>query len=125
SPKGGGPRNEKGIEYQKNGLKFLPDTGKGFGEDKAFKNEANAKVFEFVRAALQLEHYPYALRRIAELRGKEDKKGHATPKLAATEQTIDGKGRDLIKAAQEGVQSGNAAAAAAAVLRVEVEFKGG
>jgi hypothetical protein len=123
NPKGGGARNEKGIEYQRNGFKFSAE-GKGFGEDKAFKNEANAKVFEYVRAAIQLEHFSYALKRVAELRTKEPPKGSANAKLSAVESTIDGKGRDLVKAAQEDVQGGKAAEAAVAVVRVEVEFRG-
>jgi hypothetical protein len=123
NPKGSGPRNAKGIEYQKNGFKFLAEV-KRFGEDSAFKTEANARAFEYVRAAIQLEHWAYALKKIAELKGKEDKKGPGYPKLTAAESTIDGRGRDLLKAAQEAIQGGKVADAAAAIARVEAEFKG-
>src|SRR5262245_15839071 len=47
---GGGARNAKGEEYAKNGHKFAPEV-KRYGEDNAFKTEANAKAFELVRAA--------------------------------------------------------------------------
>src|SRR5437867_4087978 len=71
NPKGGGPRNAKGDEYAKNGHKFAT-TGaaagpaKGFGEDNAFKTETNAKQYGFLLAAIQLEHWSDALKKISE-----------------------------------------------------------
>jgi hypothetical protein len=126
NPKGGGPRNAKGDEYAKNNHKFLPaaKAAGGFGEDKAFKTDANGKAFGLVLAAIQLEHWSDALLRIAALKSKEDKKGPGYAKLNATEGTIDGHGTDLIKAAQEAIQGGKAADAAAAIARVELAFKG-
>jgi hypothetical protein len=125
NPRGGGARNEKGSEYERNGFKF-PTTaaGKGFGEDEAFKSQGNADRFEFARAALQNEHYADAFRRIAELKLREDKKGAGYQKIVNLEAIVEGKGRDLVRAAKEAIQGGKAADAADALARVELEFKG-
>jgi hypothetical protein len=124
NPRGGGPRNDKGNEYQRNGFKFPVTNAKGFGEDNAFKNQANADAFEFARAALQNEHYADAYRRVAEVKSKEDKKGAGFAKLINLEGLLDGKGRDLIRAAKEAIEGGKAPEAAEAIARVETEFKG-
>lgn len=124
SPRGGGPRNDKGGEYERNGFKFPAATGKGFGEDLAFKTQGNADRFEFARAALQNEHYLDAFRRIAELKVKEDKKGAGYQKIVNLESIVEGKGRDLVRAAREAIEGGKVADAADALARVEAEFKG-
>jgi hypothetical protein len=123
NPKGGGPRNAKGDEYVKNGRKFPPAPG-GFGEDKAFSNENNGKAFEFVRKALEIQHYADAARRLGELKPKEKKGSPGAQLLANTEGALDGKGRDLVKAAKEAIQGGKTQEAADAMIRVETEFKG-
>lgn len=125
NPMGGGARNPKGEEYQRNGFKFPPTVKKGgFGEDEAFKNQANADQFGFVRAAMQIEHWSEALRRIADLKGKEDKKGAGYQKVINVESMVDGKGRDLLRAARESIEQGKVADAAAALARLESEFRG-
>jgi|GEM_PF-1853114 len=124
SPRGGGARNDKGGEYERNGFKFPAAAGKGFGEDQAFKTQGNADRFEFARAALQNEHYLDAFRRLAELKVKEDKKGAAYQKILNLESIVEGKGRDLVRAAREAIEGGKAADAADALARVDVEFKG-
>ncbi|MFO0933495.1 MAG: hypothetical protein U1E39_12400 [Planctomycetota bacterium] len=125
NPRGGGPRNEKGNEYQRNGFKFATaPAGKGYGEDEAFKSQGNADRYEFARAALQNEHFADAFRRIAELKLKEDKKGTGYQKAVNLEAIVEGKGRDLIRAAKEAIEGGKAADAADALARVELEFKG-
>lgn len=112
NPMGGGARNAKGEEYQRNGFKFPPSSRKGgFGEDDAFKNQANADQFGFVRAAMQLEHWSEALRRLADLKAKEDKKGAGYQKVINTESIVDGKGRDLVRAARESIEAGKVAEA--------------
>lgn len=123
NPKGSGPRNAKGDEYFKNGKKFPAPLG-GFGEDKAFSNEANGRNFDLVRKALECQHYPDAVRRLGELKSKEKKGTPGAMLLANTEAQLDGKGRDLVKAAKEAIQSGKPQDAADAMIRVESEFKG-
>jgi hypothetical protein len=120
---GGGPRTAKGDEYAKNGRKFPPAPG-GFGEDKAFSNENNGKAFEFVRKALEVQHWADAARRLGELKPKEKKGSPGAQLLANTEGALDGKGRDLVKAAKEAIQGGKTQEAADAMIRVETEFKG-
>lgn len=125
NPRGGGPRNEKGEEYQRDGFKFAAaPAGKGYGEDEAFKSQVNADRYEFARAALQNEHYADAFRRLAELKLREDKKGTGYQKAINLEAIVEGKGRDLVRAAKEAIQGGKAAEAADALARVELEFKG-
>lgn len=125
NPRGGGARNDRGNEYERNGLKFPPPAaGKGFGEDAAFKAQRNADQFEFARAALQNEHYLDAFRRIAELKAREDKKGPAWQKIVNLEAIVEGKGRDLVRSAKEAIETGNVAEAADALARAEAEFKG-
>lgn len=125
NPRGGGPRNEKGNEYQRNGFKFATaPAGKGYGEDEAFKSQNNADRYEFARAALQNEHYLDAFRRLAELKLKEDKKSTGYQKALNLEAIVEGKGRDLLRAAKEAIEGGKAADAADALARVELEFKG-
>lgn len=125
NPRGGGPRNEKGNEYQRNGFKFAAaPAGKGYGEDEAFKSQGNADRYEFARAALQNEHFADAFRRLAELKLKEDKKSTGYQKAVNLEAIVEGKGRDLIRAAKEAIEGGKAAEAADALARAELEFKG-
>jgi hypothetical protein len=122
SAKGGGARNAKGEEYAKNGHKFPPVAG-GFGEDKAFANEANGKAFELVRKAIEIGHWSDAYRRLAALKPKE-KKGPGAQLLMNTEAQVDGRGRDLVKAAKDAMVAGKTTEAAEAILRLETEFKG-
>jgi len=117
---GGGPRNEKGNEYAKNGHKF---PAAGFGEDNAFTTEANGKAFGLVRKAVFLEHWADALARLRDLKAKE-KKGPGAQLVLNTEAQVDGKGRDFARVAKDAITSGKAQDAAEALLRVEVEFKG-
>lgn len=125
NPRGGGPRNEKGNEYQRNGFKFATaPSGKGYGEDEAFRSQANADRYEFARAALQNEHYADAFRRLAELKLKEDKKSTGYQKALNLEAIVEGKGRDFLRAAKDAIEAGNPADAADALARVELEFKG-
>ena len=123
NPKGGGPRNAKGDEYFKNGKKFLTPAG-GFGEDKAFSTEATGKAFDLVRKALDCQHYADAARRLGELKSKEKKGSPGAMLLSNTEGALDGKGRDIVKAAKEAIQGGKSQEAADAMIRVESEFKG-
>ena len=123
SPKGGGPRNDKGNEYQKNGLKFLPDK-KGFGEDGAFATEATGKAFGHVRDAIGLTFWSDALVRIAAIKPKEKKGTKGADLLGSTETMVDARGKDLLVAAKDAIQSGKVAEAADALQRVETEFKG-
>jgi hypothetical protein len=120
NPKGGGPRTAKGDEYEKNGHKFLAP---GFGENSAFTTEANGKAFDLVRKAIEIEHWADALKRLAELKSRE-KKGAGAQLVMNTEATVDGKGRDLLKAAKDAIVAGKVEEAADAVVRVETEFKG-
>ena len=123
NPKGGGARTAKGDEYSKNNHKF-PPTAPTFGEDKAFSSEANGKAFDLVQKALGFQHYADAARRLGELKSKEKKGSTGAQKLATTEGVLDGKGRDLVKAAKDAIEGGKAQEAADAIARVETEFKG-
>jgi hypothetical protein len=123
NPKGGGPRNAKGDEYAKNNHKFPPTPG-GFGEDKAFSSEAVGKAYDLAQKAIELQHYADAARRLGELKSKEKKGSPGAQKLAAAEGRLDGKGRDLVKAAKDAIEGGKAQEAADAMVRVETEFKG-
>jgi hypothetical protein len=123
SAKGGGARNAAGAEYEKNGHKFPPPAAGGFGEDKAFASEANGKAFELVRKAIEIGHWTDAYRRIAALKPKE-KKGPGAQLLMNTEAQVDGRGRDLVKAAKDAMVAGKTTDAADAIARIETEFKG-
>jgi hypothetical protein len=122
NPKGGMPLLDKGLEYKKNGFKFIEV--KGFGQDGAFANEANAKAFELVTKAIDLGHYVEAFKRLGELKSKEKKGTPGAQLLLNTERQVDGKGTDLARAARDAVQSGKVPEAAEALIRVETEFKG-
>lgn len=121
NPRGGGARSEKGVEYEKNNHKFL--VGGGYGEDKAFASEANGKNFDLVRKAIAIEHWMDALKRLSDLKARE-KKGPAAQLVMNTEASVDGKGRDLVKAAKDAIVAGKVQDAADAMVRVEAEFKG-
>lgn len=121
-PKGGGPRNAKGMEYQRNGFRFLDAAG-GYGEDKAFSSEANGKAFDLVRRAMEVGHWSDALKRIAALKAKE-KKGPGAQLLLNTEAQVDNRGRDLARTAKDAIQSGKVPEAAEALARLEKEFAG-
>jgi hypothetical protein len=123
NPKGGGPRNSVGAEYEKNGHKFPPKPAGGFGEDKAFASEANGKAFALVRRAVEIGHWSDAYRRIDALQTKE-RKGPGAQLLMNTEAQVDGRGRDLVKAAKDAMVAGKTQEAAEAIARLEVEFKG-
>jgi hypothetical protein len=121
NPRGGGPRNAKGEEYQKNGLTF--SVAKGFGEDRAFTTEANGKTFSLVRVAIGLGHFKYALAKLKSLDGKE--KSTAGKQLVLnTFPVVDGRGRDLLKVAKDAVTNGMVKDAAESLARVESEFAG-
>ncbi len=124
-PKGGGPRNATGQDYERNGHRFLPGSAGagGYGEDKAFSSEATGKAFDLVRKAIDLTHWSDALKRIAALKPKE-RKGPAAQLLLNTEAAVDNRGRDLAKAAKDAVASGQAPVAAEALARLEREFSG-
>jgi hypothetical protein len=126
NPRGGGPRTEKGAEYEKNGMKFPGGPGgpTTFGEDGAFKSEANGNQFAFARAAFAEEHWSDALRRIADLKGKEPKKGPGYQKVINLEASVDQRGRDLVTLAKQSIEAGKVAEAAEALARVESEFRG-
>jgi hypothetical protein len=123
NPKGGGARNAKGDEYARNGHKFPAATATGFGEDGAFATEANGKAFELVRKAIEIGHWSDAYRRISALKSKE-KKGPGAQLLMNTEAQVDGRGRDLVKAAKDAMVAGKTTEAADAIARLETEFKG-
>ena len=123
NPRGGGPRNDKGNEYQKNGFKF-PVEKKGYGEDGAFSTESAGKAFARVRDAIGLTFWSDALRRIAEIKPKEKKGTKGADLLLNTETSIDARGKDLVVVAKDAVQGGKVAEAAEALARLETEFKG-
>ncbi len=122
NPRGGGARNAKGMEYEKNGFRF-PGAAQGFGEDDAFTSQANGQLYYLVKVALSIEHYPYAYDKLKLLQGKE-RKGPGAQKVMNTWPVIDGKGRDLARRAKEAIQNGQARDAADALVRLETEFKG-
>jgi hypothetical protein len=120
--RGGGDRNAKGMEYERNGFKF-PDAKKGYGEDDLFATPANGTAFYYVREAIELGHYADALARLKVLQGKE-KKGAAAQRILNTYGQVDQRGRDLVKAARDAVANGQVKEAAEALARVEVAFRG-
>lgn len=125
NPRGGGARNPRGQEYEKNGFTFRSAAGapKGYGEDDAFSTEANGRAFYFVREAMALQHWGDALRRLADLQRKEPK-GPGAQLVLNTIAQVDNRGRDLVRGAKEAIQAGRAADAAEALVRLEGEFKG-
>lgn len=121
--RGGGARNPKGMEYEKNGFTF-PGAPKGYGEDEAFSTPANGTAFYFVREAIDLGHYGDALRRLKLLQPKEKAKGPAAQRILNAYAQIDGRGRDLAKVARDAIANGQVKEAAEHVARLEVEFRG-
>ncbi len=122
NPRGGGARNAKGMEYEKNGFKF-PGATQGFGEDDAFTSQANGQLYYLVKVAISIEHHPYAYDKLKLLQGKE-RKGPGAQKVMNTWSVIDGKGRDLARKAKDAIQNGQVRDAADALIRLETEFKG-
>ena len=120
NPKGGGARNDKGTEYEKNNHKFL---AVGFGEDNKFTTEANGKAFGLVRKAMEIQHWSDALRRLLELKAKE-KKGPGAQLVMNTTDQVDKRGDDLMAVAKDAIKSGKAPEAADALARVAAEFRG-
>jgi hypothetical protein len=125
NPRGGGPRNPKGQEYERNGFTFRTagSAPKGYGEDDAFTTEANGQAFWLARQAIALEHWGDALRRLLALQKKETK-GPGAQLVVNTIGQVDGRGRDLARAAKEALAAGKAPEAAEALARLEAEFKG-
>ncbi len=122
NPKGAGPLNDMGDVYKKNKHSFPPEP-KGFGEGGAFSNEANAKLFEFVKKAIEFGHFPETFKRLTELKAKE-KKPAGAQLLVNTERQTDAKGAELARLARDAVQGGRVPEAAEALIRAETEFKG-
>jgi hypothetical protein len=120
--RGGGDRNAKGMEYERNGFKF-PDAKKGYGEDDLFATPANGTAFYFVREAIEIGHYADALARLKVLQGKE-RKGPAAQRILNTYGQIDQRGRDLVRAARDAIANGQVKEAAEAIVRVESAFRG-
>jgi hypothetical protein len=125
NPRGGGARNAKGQEYERNGFSFRAAGGaaKGFGENDAFTTEANGRAFYFVREAMDLEHWGDAVRRLLALQQKE-RKGAGAQLVANTLAQVDNRGRDLARAAKQAIADGKAMEAAEALVRLEGDFKG-
>ncbi|HVG92930.1 MAG TPA: hypothetical protein VND21_00670, partial [Planctomycetota bacterium] len=125
NPRGGGARNPKGQEYERNGFTFKAAGGaaKGFGENDAFSSEANGRAFYFVREAMDLEHWGDALRRLTALAQKE-RKGPGAQLVANTIAQVDNRGRDLARAAKQSIAESKAKEAAEALVRLEGEFRG-
>jgi hypothetical protein len=121
--RGGGDRNAKGMEYERNGLKF-PGAPTGYGEDDAFSSAANGTSFYYVREAIDLGHYSDALRRLKAVQGREKPKGPAAQKILNAYAQLDGRGRDLLKVARDAVANGQLKEAAEALARVENDFRG-
>jgi hypothetical protein len=121
--RGGGDRNAKGMEYEKNGNKFL-GTPQGFGEDEAFSSAPNGTAFYYVREAIDLGHHGDALRRLKLLQGKEKAKGAGAQKILNAYAEVDRRGRDLLKRARDAVANGQLKEAAEALAQVEADFRG-
>ncbi|HEX5138846.1 MAG TPA: hypothetical protein VFY93_17885 [Planctomycetota bacterium] len=71
NPRGGGPRNQRGLEYARNDFRFPPTKGTAPGELRPAEQEAFARVTKL----LDLDHVPAAvkdLRRLAKTGKKDD-----------------------------------------------------
>lgn len=71
NPRGGGPRNERGLEYARNNFKFPPRKGEAGGEMRPADKEAFARVDRL----MDLDHVPAAvaqLRRLSKAGKKDD-----------------------------------------------------
>ncbi|MGQ0615108.1 MAG: hypothetical protein ACT4PV_15355 [Planctomycetaceae bacterium] len=122
NPRGGGPRNDTGVTYARNGFKFLQEAA----EVKDLERESDRDAMRRVRRMLDVQHVPAAIAELKRLR--KTIKGDAGKQLAADElHRLDvkgterlGRGRLLLRSsAPDGIAEG-----VELIVLVSVEFKG-